>query len=195
MGSEEPEVERRLCASCGGKNRWYPTPIAQLDAFFVLHIKKTSAVPNGYVIRKNICYGIQHLQFLSESLSQLSLSGVLLTMTFKQFVVTGMAIIESILYNEIRARNLLRTNEWELLQESSSPVSDVGTAQIRIDTRVLRKRVKPVEEEPAFDRLLRVAERKKVLGADSKFYAQAHHLRKLRNKVHLYVTAHDLDSD
>lgn len=191
----QPEVERKLCASCAGKERWYPTPVSQLDFFLSPHIKKTSTVPNGYAIRKNICYGIQHLQYLSETLTQLRLSGVLITMTYKQFVVTGMGIIEGILYNELKARNLLRTNEWELLKESSSPETDIGGPVIRVDTKVLRKRSVPVEEDPVFDRLLRVAEKKRVFGTDSKFYAQAHHLRKLRNKVHLFVTGSDLDSD
>lgn len=190
-----PEVDRKLCASCAGKERWYPTPVSQLDLFLNPHIKKTSAVPNGYAIRKNICYGIQHLQYLSETLTQFSLTSVLITMTYKQFIVTGMAIIEGILYNELKARDLLRTNAWELLKESSSPETDIGGAVIKVDTRILRKRSVPVEEEPVFDRLLRVAEKKRVFGTDSKFYAQAHHLRKLRNKVHLFLTGGDLDSD
>ena len=189
------DVELKLCRDCGGKKRWYPTSIAQLDTFLSPHIKQTSAVKHGYAIRKNICYGIQYLQYLDETLQQLRLSEVLITMTYKQFVVTGIAIIEGVLYNQLKSKDLLRTNEWEVVKESESPEIALAGATIRTETRVLRKREVPVEEETSFDRLLRIAERKKVLGADSTFYAKAHHLRKLRNKVHLFVTAHELDSD
>lgn len=187
--------ERRLCARCTGNKRWYPTSVANLSDFLSPHIKKSGAVPNGYAIRKNVCYGIQYLQYLCATFEQLSLSDVLLTMTFKQFIVSGIGVIEGVLFYELKARSLHRTNEWELLRESSSPITEVAGEHIRIDTRVLRKLSAPADEELTFDRILRIAEQKKVLGTDSKFYAQTHHLRKLRNKVHLYVTAHDLDSD
>lgn len=193
--NETNSPERRLCAKCTGNKRWYPTTVADLSDFLSPHIKKSPAVPNGYAIRKNVCYGIQYLQYLCATLEQLSLSDVLLTMTFKQFIVSGIGVIEGVLFYLLKARGLHKTNEWELVGESSSPITEVANEQIKVDTRVLRKRVTPVDEELTFDRILRIAEQQKVLGADSKFYAQIHHLRKLRNKVHLYVTAHDLDSD
>jgi hypothetical protein len=52
-----------------------------------------------------------------------------------------------------------------------------------------------VDEDVAFERLLRIVESKKLLGKDSTFYAKLHHLRKLRNRVHLFLTDGEFDHD
>src|SRR5258708_1618141 len=107
----------RLCKECAGTLRWYPTSIGKLDDFFSPLIKRSFNVPNGYAVRKNLCYSLQYLEYHAQCLQQLSLSSVLLTMTYKQFVITGIGVIEAILYYLIREEHLLRTNQWELLSE------------------------------------------------------------------------------
>ena len=195
MPQAQGRADPSLCAVCAGKNRWYPTSIADLDAFLGPHIRKSVQVPNGYAVRKNVCYGIQYLQYLSSSLEQLSLSEVLIAMTYKQFIVNGIGVVEGLLFYLIKARGLHRTAEWELMDEHSAPPKAIGADTFRTETRLLRKRVSPIDEALTLERILRIAERQKVLGSDSAFYAQIHHLRNLRNKIHLHITRHDLDSD
>src|SRR6266513_783405 len=97
----------KLCQSCNAGKRWYPIPISKLDHFFSPFIKKSTNVSNGYAVRKNVCYALQYMEYHAECLKQLSLSGVLLTMTYKQFVITGIGVVEGILYYLIREHQLL----------------------------------------------------------------------------------------
>jgi hypothetical protein len=193
--SEKKHAAGRLCEECGDGARWYPVSVQKLDELFRDHIKRTPGVLNGYAIRKNVCYGIQYLQYLTATLEQLSLSGVLLTLTYKNFIVTGIGVVEAILFHELKKRGLHKTDQWELVKRSTSTEFNHGSEIFRNEIALWRKRDAPIDENLAFDRILRISEDKKVLGSSSKFYARMHHLRRLRNKVHLFVTAGDLDSD
>lgn len=167
----------------------------KLDEWLRDHVKRTPTVPNGYAIRKNICYGIQYLEYLVATLEQLSLSEVLLTLTYKSFIVTGISVVEGLLFHELKRRGLQRTDEWEQISASFTKDFQVGAELFRNEVVTWKKRAAAVDEAMQFDKILRIAEGKKVLGATSTFYARMHHLRKLRNKVHLFVTDGDLDSD
>ena len=194
-GPTNPTSEARLCAHCNDGVRWYPTPITALESYFNKSIRKTGNIPNGYAIRKNLCYSVQHLQYLIATLEQLSLSGVLITQTYKVFIVTGMGVVEAILFYLIKRANLQRTNEWELIRDQVSSDFPHASESLRVHWHLYRKRPTPIDEDITFERILRIVEAKKLLGVDSKFYAQLHHLRKLRNKVHLFVTSDDFDTD
>jgi len=189
------ESIRRLCRICVGDKRWYPTSVSRLDELLKTRIYRSTHIPNGYAIRKNLCYGIQYLQYVVASLEQLSLSEVLLTQSYKTFIVTGIGIIEGILFYLVKEGNHQRTSEWEVIKESTSGPFTEGVATLRVDTTILRKRAAPVDDDLPFERILRITEQKQLFGTKSQFYAQAHHLRKLRNKVHLFVTANELDTD
>jgi hypothetical protein len=93
----EPKVST-LCVRCGRGDRWYPVPVAKLDAFLSRRIKRTPVVPNGYAIRKSVCYGLQYLEYLSKTLVERSLSEVLLSQSYKTFLVTGIGIVEGLLF-------------------------------------------------------------------------------------------------
>ena len=185
----------QLCANCGEGTRWYPNTVSSLDSLLRTVIWAGTGVPHSYEIRRNICYNLQYLEYLTETLKQLNLSNVLLTQTYKSFVVTGVGIFEAIFYYIIRHKNLHRQNEWELVKEVKTQPFKVGTDTLRIDNQLLKRREAPAEEEMTFETILRKVEQHKLLGATTKFYARLHHLRKLRNKVHIHVVAEDFDTD
>ncbi len=182
-----------LCKKCG--DRWYPRLVNAWENFFLKLIVRDKGVENVYALRKNLAYSLQYLEYLVKSFEELNLSGVLLNQTIKSFVITGMGVIEAILYYLIRINGLHRENHWELISTLKTGDKKVGTEQWKIENHVYRKLETPVEEAMSFKTMLNKAQKKQLLGKDSQIYKKLNHLRKLRNKVHLHAIDQAFDTD
>jgi hypothetical protein len=80
--------------------KWYPNRVdtlrRQLGKFFrptaALSEERSAAMVN------NVAYTLQFLQFLEKVIADLDLTSVLVTQTFKVFIISGCAIVEAIFY-------------------------------------------------------------------------------------------------
>lgn len=168
--------------------------LVQYENFFDSLIIQHVNFNKSYALVKNLSYNMQYLEFLD-----LSLKGILhatIKMEFrKTFVIIGVSIIESILYYIIKINNLHRQNYFYTKSKITSNDKEIDGVITRIETTILIKLDDPIEEEMSLDTMLKKAESKKLLGDDHQVYRDLKQLRKLRNKIHLYLIEERLDTD
>lgn len=167
---------------------------SQYANFFERLIKENSNFRKEYALTRNLSYNMQYLEYLSLRLRDDLHATIKMEFT-KTFVITGMSIAESIFYYLIKARNLQRQNFFQLKAKVISNNKIVDGETLRIETTILKKLESPVEKEMSLDAMLKKVESKKLLGSDSQVYKELNHLRKLRNKIHLFAIEERLDTD
>ncbi len=153
--------------------------------------------PRPYI--RNLSYSLQYLEYLNNFLrprgDQGNIHVSVLTHLRKTFIIVGMSVIESILWYAIRRAGAQKTLTWKPFQELTTNSKAIGDDTIR--TRViLEKSIAPPEDvEMTLDAMTKKAESKKLLGIGHEIYSKLHHLRNLRNRVHIHAVQHDRDSD
>lgn len=174
---------------------WYPIPIKNIDSLLSKAINRGIGFVHVYALKRNIAYNLQYLEFLDRCLLDIKLSTVLTTQIYKNFILIGCSIIESLLdYLLIKSGNY-RMNQWELDYVMPGQEKDVERKRKRIDCHVYKKLNTKRLEKMSFDAMIRKAESNKILRSDHKIYAKLQYLRKLRNKVHLHVIDEPTDTD
>ena len=115
--------------------------------------------------------------------------------SLKTFIVTGVGIIEGVLWFVIKINNEISKLEWEQVQTFTTHTFDDAQEQRRIRLVMEQRLSPPTDVEMTFDAMCKKAESKKLLGVGTDVYKALNHLRKLRNKVHLHSLAERLESD
>jgi len=147
-----------------------------------------------YELVKNLSYNTQYLEYLYKTLSK-KLHVTIQTETIKTYILTGMSIIESILYYAIKRNNLNKVIEFEEINRFESNIKKVKNSHIKVETVILKKLLIPIEKEMKLSSMLQITESKKLLGNDLDVYIRLNYLRKLRNKIHLHFFVENLDHD
>jgi hypothetical protein len=148
---------------------------------------------------RNIGYNLQYLEYLSHTIDE-HLGGTeplhvtVLTLTYKTFVITGMGIVEAILWYLLKRADQHSRNEWGTVSETTNEFTENGR-EFMIVTTIRRKLDAPQDVEMSLDHMTRRVEKKKLLGVDGQVYKDLNHLRKLRNRVHIHDVQHDKDTD
>jgi hypothetical protein len=186
----------KLCAICSEGGKWLPTPVNTLDAYLQKLIPTgTDIIPNASAYRKNLAYNIQYLQYLDQTLNELNLTSVLVTQTWKVFILVGAGIIEALLYYLLRSYNLQKRTEWELITKKSSNEFKLDGRLHKIENCLWAKLISPQDEDMSFESMIQKAETKKLLGNNHDIYKKLQYLRKLRNRVHLHLIEDERDTD
>ena len=175
--------------------RWYPAPINKLESFLGKAIFRGTGFTHVYALRKNLAYNLQCIEYLDKSLSEIRLSSVLTTQTYKMFIIVGCGIIESLLTYLLIKTSHYSTTIWKLETIMPGQEKLFDEEKKRIDCHIFKKLSNPIKEEMTFDSMLKKAEKKKVLGSNHDVYSKLNYLRKLRNKVHLQVIDDPTDTD
>jgi hypothetical protein len=171
------------------KNKWYPTEISALENFFSRGLTDKSAVHNLYVLIKNLCYNAQYLEFQTQILTDIKLSDVLKAEVHKTFILATSAIIEGVLYYIVYESGHQKTEKWEELKTIKGNEFAIGTEKRRLDILVLKRLNTPTaKKEIRLRDLIQIAEHHHLFGPDHTIYARLQNLRKLRNKIHLYIS-------
>lgn len=173
---------------------WDVKSVTLYDNFFESGIQENEQFHRTYDLIKNLSYNVQYLEFISKAIKQ-DIHSIILTELIKTFVITGISIIESILYYVIKSKKLHKTTEYEEITIVNSNEKKVNGVFIKVETRLLKKLNKSKETEMSLDSMLKKTESYKLLGNDESVYKQLNHLRKLRNKIHLYLIEENLDHD
>ena len=113
----------------------------------------------------------------------------------KSFVVTGMGIVEALMWYLLKKNNLNRKVDWEKIAELQTSTYKDSEAEFRIVNFIEKKLEKSKEVEMSLQWMLKKVENKKLLGVDSQVYRDLNYLRALRNKVHIHIVQHDADTD
>lgn len=184
-----------LTRKTDSEGTWYPVAIHQYETLLEKVISRGSGYTHVYALRKNIAYNLQYLEFLQRSLEDLKLSSVIEKQIWKNFIIIGCGIIESLLHFLLIAKKHHKTTEWELKLVAPGQTKNIDGKQVRIDSHVYRKLSSPKNDQMTFDSMIKRAEKKKVLGGDHAVYARLNNLRALRNRIHLQEIGNPLDTD
>lgn len=154
-------------------NPWLPTPITtiknSINLFFGVSsrsTRKTKLNSKGTII-SNICYSLQYLEYLEESLQQLYFTSVLKREQYKTYCTVGWSIIESLLTHicginiEVWVPNLSRIIEDKLI------IKDQKNQKLDWEDGVIWEQ--------------------------SILYKMIDYARKLRNQTHLYSEEYNTD--
>ena len=173
---------------------WDVKGVVSYEVFFDSGIKENEMFHRTYELVKNLSYNVQYLEFINNVLKK-EIHKVIEIELIKTFVITGMSIIESILYYAIKSENLHKTDPFEEITVINSNQKKVNGVFIKVETRLLKKLKENREVEMNLNSMLKKTEKHKLLGDDHSIYKELNHLRKLRNRIHLYVIEENLDHD
>jgi hypothetical protein len=95
----------------------------------------------------------------------------------------------------LKGTGVQKQNQWTEIQKRATNPYRYGDDEFKFEVRQYRKESQPVDVEMRFIDMCRRAEKRQVLGVASDVYAKIGHLRKLRNRVHIYSVQHDQDND
>lgn len=99
-----------LILSNKAKDRWYPTPIDTLRK----SIKIDTDIENATALHNNIAYNLQYIEFLEKEFKELHLSSVIYTMVVKNYLITGMSILEGLFTNIIKSNGCGKPLIWRV---------------------------------------------------------------------------------
>lgn len=164
-------------------------PVATYEMFLDSGIKKNHNVPRVYELIKNMCYGFTYIEYLESKIKSED-NYVVKSQLLKTYILTGMSIVEGLLFYLIKSNGLQKKEEYEAMNTYVSNEQDINGEKVKIETKLLKKLLKPKPVEMNLDSMLKKAESKKLLGAAAAIYGQLNHLRKLRNKIHIHTADH-----
>lgn len=171
----------------GDSPRWYPNSIDTFRNYLKAFIKETPDYPNAHRLASNIAYNLQYLQFLHQINQDLNLSNVLITQNYKSFIIHGVAIVEAIFYYLLISRNLATKIEWEQVRKLEDQTLSISSESYKIESYLYIKLKAPIEKEMTFDQMYKKIQTKKLLGHETQFYRDLNHLKKIRNRIHIYL--------
>lgn len=174
---------------------WSPNRIDTLRNFLHRAIEQDNVLAHRQAFVSNIAYHLQYLEFLNHQLIETKLHSVIKTQIQKTFVVTGMSIIEAILWYVLRKNGFQPTTEWRELRKLSDRQFEDGESKLLVRTTILKKQDKPIDVEIKLDSMIKKIESKKMLGEDHQVYRNLNYLKNLRNRVHIHAVQHDRDTD
>lgn len=152
---------------------WLPTPIYVIrnviSSFFWVRRQTTKKSPlnNMWTVISNICYSLQYLEYLEESLQQLYFTSVLKIEQYKMYCTVWWSIIESLLTHICNINIQNRVPNLSKIIETILIVSDVKNQK--------------------FDRENGLMWQQTIL------YKMIDYIRKLRNQTHLYSEDYSTD--
>lgn len=175
--------------------KWYPTDIQEFRKALLLPERTESDL----VLRKNISYSLQYLQYLQKQLDELELTPALHAMVVKTYIVTGMSILESIFTYIVKKHGWWKTTDLEEIKEfTSNPVKmdqDLYVTKTTLYRKVQKRELE--NHEVGLNSLIKILDNHhKGLQVEHTIYPALQRARELRNRIHLNSSAEDItDND
>lgn len=163
--------------------------------FFKTCIKENKSFPRIYELVRNIGYNSQYLEFLNNAITNNRVHFVIENQLIKTFIITGIGVIESILYYVLKSNNLHNLSDYKVLTKYKANEKNLCGSKVKIETILYIKLDNPEEENMNLNSLLKTARNNKIFGQNRTIYDNLNELRKLRNKIHLYRIDKNLDHD
>ena len=93
------DVIRSLRTGKDSKDRWYPTPTKTWQATISAFVHAEVQLIDDIAVTRNIAYNFQYVEYLEQTLRELSLSGVLEGQTIKSHVIVSVSLVECLLFH------------------------------------------------------------------------------------------------
>lgn len=144
------DVIRSLRNGKDSKDRWYPTPTGVWQATISAFVHNEIQLIEDISVRRNIAYNLQYVEYLEQTLRELSLSGVLEGQTIKSHVIVSVSLVECLLFHLNCAAGgkesdlfsiIKRISELRLLGQSQKKYEDLGRLRkLRNKTHIYEQR-------------------------------------------------------
>ena len=161
---------------------WLPTSVNDIINSFNFSCKD--------VLKKNLAYNIQYLQYISKNIDEEKTTSVLYIMRYKTFVVISMSIIEAIFIILLSEKELIPIVEWKDGRHHHKTI-DENTIEVSFK----RKKVEPKKKKINFDESIYLMETNQILNTTDAMYPVLRVLQDLRNRLHLDKANQLMDSD
>lgn len=159
-------------------------------------IPETKSGTLQYLVRKNICYNLQFMEYLYESLQPpIKATAVIQKMFIKHFVIVAVSIMECVIYYELKMQNLIPKEEWEEIEIIKTSPFSLNKEEFKMENVLYKKLLNSKEKQIPFRQAINIAQRAKIFGEKYPTYAFLRKLSILRNKVHLHIMDKDSDTD
>ena len=174
------------------EDRWYPVPV---DSFRNGFIAMKGNAEGYHPLVDNLAYNLQYIQFLDKAIDELEVSSVIYTMLVKNYVITGIGIIEGVFSYIIKTNGWWKTNDEKVILNSyAQQITSKGvTLVVRTE---ISKKIDPYNDKMTFDEMIKCLKRHHAaLKVDHLLYPQIDRIRELRNRVHLQKGDNPKDTD
>lgn len=175
----------------GGSQRWSPTPVKDFEA--AMYVGAFRGMK--YELRKNIIYSLQYLQYIQLQINELSLHSVITTQLYKSYIIIAMGIIEGIFYHLIKVNNKQKKEEWEEVLRASTNVMKVDNVDTKYEIITLKRILPARDARMDFESMIAKVRSHHLLKLPQKAYPYIKALKDIRNKVHLFISKTDNDTD
>jgi len=167
-------------------SEWLPIPIDTIKKSLIFDAKD--------VVKKDIAYNLQYMQYIAKQIEELQNTSVITKMLYKNYIVVGMSIVEAIFYSLLKEKDLLAKDCWKKEKELISNEVDFDNARKRIVSE-LQIKVDNYEKKVNLSYLIDRAKSKKVIDYNTNKFDIFNNFRLLRNKIHIYSSDSSSNSD
>lgn len=174
------------------EDRWYPISV---DSFRNGFIAMRGDADGYHPLVDNLAYNLQFIQFIEKAIDELEVSSVIYTMLVKNYVITGIGIIEGVFSYIIKTNGWWKTKDEEVVLNSCAQQKTAEGVTLVIRTEISKK-VDPFMDKMSFDEMISCLKRHHAaLKVDHLLYPQLDRIRDLRNRVHLQKGENPKDTD
>lgn len=159
--------------------------ISELDNIITRRIPQTKSRTLSYVVRKNVEYNIQYLDFLAKNYP--AQTSVVQSVIVKNFLITAFSIMEGVLSYELKTQGLIDKEEWELVSSIKANPKNMLGHILRTETFVYKKIESTHDKNLSFKQKVNIAQNYKIFGKNPKVYQLLCNFKKLRDKVHIHL--------
>lgn len=172
------------------KARWYPYSVDEFKCSIL--IPNDSEDNRRY--NSNFAYSMQYLQYIEKQLSELELSSVIITMLYKNYIITGMGIVEMLFTYILKTTNNWKITDWREIQTFKSNPTTLDENQFKTETTLFKK-VDAYDMRMDLDSMIKRIEKKHLISINHSDFPALKQLRELRNRVHLQSGESAYDHD
>lgn len=151
---------------------WLPTGVEKIKNSFKFECSD--------VLKKNLAYNIQYLQFLLKNIEEEETTTVLYRMRYKTFTVISMSIIEAVFIALLEERDLIPIVDWKDGEHKRRTINDNT-----IEVYFKRKKVAPRKKIITLDEAINLIEKNKILKDEHLYSSAIRLLKDFRNHLHL----------
>src|SRR6266496_6567338 len=126
---------------------WYPVAIEEYDTLLKKVVSAGRGYSYPYALRRNIAYNLQYLEFLHRCLGDLKISSVIEKQIFKNVIIVGCGIIESLLHFLLIAKGHYKRTEWKLRGVAKGNSVRIDGHSRKFDIHVFEKLPRPKHDE------------------------------------------------
>lgn len=175
-------------------HKWYPTSVDD----YKNSLKIEPDTDFHIALRCNLSYNLQYLEFLQKELDELEVSAVLESMIIKNYVITGMSILEGIFAYVVKENGWWTTENLEEIKEFTSNATGFNHEKMIVKSKlckVIPERDVPMERM-SLHRFIQILDKHhEGLSVNHIIYKRLNDIRDLRNKIHLTCTEESTDHD